>query len=87
MSEFYCPFCSSRYQFHSAGSHLGLVCGQCGEPLVRKKYFNFRQFFGLIVVSAFLAPLLGMILFIINDFVRKSPHNSETTKFSLLDKL
>ena len=77
MSSFYCPFCSSRYQIHKTNSEGLLVCGQCGDPLIKKPLVNFRQIFSLIAVSAFIFPLLIMIFFVIKDFNDdKLPKNS-----------
>ena len=79
MSSFYCPFCSSRYQFQKTRSDGVLICGQCGDPLIKKSFINSRQIFGLVALSAFLTPLLIMIIFIINDFSKKKlPNNSES---------
>ena len=78
MSRYYCPFCSSRYQFYKTRSDGVLICGQCGDPLMKKPLINSSKIFGLVVVSAFLAPLFIMIFFVINDFRwEKLPKNSE----------
>ena len=80
MSSYYCPFCSSRYQFHKTNSEGVLICGQCGDPLIKKPLVNLKQIFGLIAVSAFIAPLLIMIFFVIKDFTdEKPPNNSLST--------
>ena len=77
MNGFYCPFCSSRYQFHKTNSEGVLICGQCGDPLIKKPLVNLRQVFGLIAVLAFISPLLIMIFFVIKDFTdEKLPSNS-----------
>ena len=79
MSRYYCPFCSFRYQFHKTRSDGVLICGQCGDPLIKKPLLNSRRIIGLVAVSAFLAPLLIMIIFIIKDFTKEtSPRNSES---------
>ena len=79
MSRYYCPFCSSRYQFHRTRSDGVLICVQCGDPLMKKPFVNPRQIFGLVAALAFLAPLLIMIIFVIKDFTReKLPNNSES---------
>ncbi len=79
MSRYYCPFCSSRYQFHKTRSDGVLICGLCGDPLVKKTLLNSRRIIGVVVASAFLAPLIIMIIFVINDFTKeKHPSNSES---------
>ena len=79
MFRYYCPFCPSRYQFHKMRSDGVLICGLCGDPLVKKTLLNSRRIIGVVVASAFLAPLIIMIIFVINDFTKeKHPSNSES---------
>ena len=79
MSRYYCPFCSSRYQFHKTRSDGVLICGQCGDQLIKKPLLNSRRIMGVVVASAFLAPLLIMITFVITDFTKERlPSDSET---------
>ena len=87
MSRYYCPFCSSRYQFHKTRSDGVLICGLCGDPLIKKPLLNSKRIFGLIAATAFLAPLLIMIIFVINDFTKeKYPNNSESLVLLNVDK-
>ena len=87
MSRYYCPFCSSRYQFHKTSSDGVLICGLCGEPLVKKPLLNSRQIIGAVAASAFLAPLVIMIIFVINDFTKeKYPNNSESFVLLTINK-
>ena len=77
MSRYYCPFCSSRYQFHKTKSDGAMICGLCGEPLIKKPLINLIQIVGLVAVSAFLTPLIIMIVFVAKDFTNeKLPNNS-----------
>ncbi len=79
MSRYYCPFCSSRYQFHKTRSDGVLICGLCGDPLIKKHLINTRRLIGLLAVSAFLAPLLIMIIFVVTDFTKERlPNDSES---------
>ena len=79
MSRYYCPFCSSRYQFHKTRSDGVLICGQCGDQLIKKPLLNSRRIIGVVLASAFLAPLLIMIIFVITDFTNESlPRDSES---------
>ena len=83
MSRFYCPFCSSRYQLQKTRSDGIFICGQCGDPLMRKPLINSRQIFGLIAVSAFLAPLLIMTAFVVQDFTKENLPNNSKSSFLL----
>ena len=56
-----------------------MICGQCGDPLLRKPLLNSRRIIGAVVASAFLAPLIIMIIFVITDFSKeRMPNNSES---------
>ncbi len=79
MSRYYCPFCSSCYQFHQIRTDGVLICGQCGDPLIKKPLLSLRRILGLLASSAFLVPLLLMIIYIIEDSTKyKIPSKSET---------
>ena len=87
MNRFYCPFCSSRYQFQKTRDDGILICGQCGDPLVKKPYLNSRGILGIVVSTAFFSPLLMLIVFAINDFTKeKPPKNSESLVLLNIDK-
>ena len=87
MSRYYCPFCSSRYQFHKTRGDGVLICGLCGDPLVKKPLLNSRRIIGAVAASAFLAPLVIMIIFVINDFSKeKLPINSDSLVTLTFDK-
>ena len=79
MSRYYCPFCSPGYQFHQIRTDGVLICGQCGDPLIKKPLISLRQILGLLATSAFLIPFLLMLIIIIKDFTKyKIPSKSET---------
>ena len=87
MSRYYCTFCSSRYKFNKTSSDGVLICGLCGDPLVKKPLLDSRRIIGVVAATAFLAPLLLMIIFVINDFSKeKLPNNSESLVLLTIDK-
>ncbi len=87
MSRYYCPFCSFRYQFHKTRSDGVLVCGLCGDPLIKKPLLNSKRIIGVFAASAFLTPLVIMIIFIVKDFAKeKLPNNSESLVLLIIDK-
>jgi len=64
-----------------------LICGQCEDPLIKKPLLNSRRIIGVLAASAFLAPLLIMIIFVITDFSReKHPDNSDSLVLLTIDK-
>ena len=44
-----------------------LVCGQCGDPLVKVPFIRPTQIVGLVAAAAFIAPLLLMVFLFIQD--------------------
>tara|TARA_B100000214_G_C23462852_1_gene399127 strand:+ start:66 stop:332 length:267 start_codon:yes stop_codon:yes gene_type:complete len=85
MSRYFCPYCHSRYQFDKTKNNGVLICGLCGDPLVKKSFINSRGIIGIVVASAFIAPLLVMISFVVNDFVNKKlPNNSQSAVFIVI---
>ncbi len=87
INRYYCPFCSLRFQFQKNRSDGLLTCVQCGDPLIKEKFIDSRQIVGLIVATAFVAPLLIMIFFLINDFTKETlPMNSESSVVSIINK-
>ncbi|WP_063414411.1 hypothetical protein [Prochlorococcus marinus] len=67
MSRYHCPFCSSRYQIHQQRADGVMVCGQCGDPLVKVPFIRPTQIVGLVAAAAFIAPLLLMVFVFIQD--------------------
>ena len=83
MSRYYCPFCSARYQFHETRRDGVLICGHCGDPLIKKPLINSRRITGLFTASIFLVPLLTMIIFVINDLNKEQELNNSDNLFLL----
>tara|TARA_Y100001968_G_scaffold161662_1_gene147860 strand:- start:1423 stop:1683 length:261 start_codon:yes stop_codon:yes gene_type:complete len=76
MTRYYCPFCSIRYQIHKSSIDGVLICGQCGDPLIKKPLINFKKIIGFVATLAFLTPLIIMIFFVVKDFDDdKTPNN------------
>ena len=86
LSRYYCPFCSSRYQFHKTRNDGLLICGNCGDPLMKKPLINARKIFALLAATAFLFPLLIMIVFVINDLSEEKFNNNSEKLVLLLFK-
>ena len=87
MSRYYCPFCSSGYQFKKTRSDGVLICGLCGDPLVRKPFLISRRIFGLVSASVFLIPLLISIIYVLKNSTKEiQPRTSESLVLSTIDK-
>ena len=67
MSKYYCPYCNSKYQFKSMSNKGKLLCGLCGEEMIKKSFINIKQIISLTIVITFVLPLFyTFVLSIIN---------------------
>ena len=92
MSKYYCPYCNSKYQFNSKSNTGKLLCGLCGEEMIKKSFINIKQIISLTIVITFVLPLFYTLLFsIINkkDFKKDiyQSSNSISIRNSNLSKL
>ena len=67
MSKYFCPYCNSKYQFKSISNESKLLCGLCGEEMLKKSFINIKQVISLMIVFTFLLPLFyALVIPIIN---------------------
>ena len=69
MSKYFCPYCNSKYQFKSISNSGKLLCGLCGEEMIKKSFINIKQIVSLIIVATLILPLL--YTFVISIFNRE----------------
>ena len=60
MNNYYCPYCNPKYQF-SKENYGKLVCGLCGEELIKKPIIQFKQLISLLLVFSFSLPMIFFI--------------------------
>ena len=81
MSRYYCPYCNSKYQFKSISNTGKILCGLCGEEMIKKSFINIKQIISLTIVITFVLPLFyTFVLSIINkkDFKKDIYQSSNT---------
>ena len=67
MSKYFCPYCNSKYQFKSMSNSGKLLCGLCGEEMIKKSFLNVKQIVSLIIIATLILPLFyTFIISIIN---------------------
>ena len=67
MSKYFCPYCNSKYQFKSMSNSGKLLCGLCGEEMIKKSFINIKQIVSLIIVATLTLPLFyTFVISIIN---------------------
>ena len=60
MNKYYCPYCNPEYQF-PLENYGKLVCGLCGEDLIKKPIIQIKQLIALLLVFSFSFPLFFII--------------------------
>ena len=60
MNKYYCPYCNPKYQF-PLDNYGKLVCGLCGEDLIKKPIIEIKQVIALLLVFSFSFPLVFII--------------------------
>ena len=58
MDNYYCPYCNSKYQFPKRLKNGALICGLCGEDLIKKPFIKINQLISFITIVSFLLPLI-----------------------------
>tara|TARA_B100000212_G_C27218688_1_gene466261 strand:+ start:322 stop:588 length:267 start_codon:yes stop_codon:yes gene_type:complete len=67
MSIYFCPYCNPKYQFELKNNSNKLICGICGEEMVKKKFVSIKQFISIAIVITFVLPLFySFIISILN---------------------
>ena len=80
MVRYYCPFCNPKYQFQKQSSKGILICGKCGEDLVKKPFIKLNQIIALVAVSSLLLPSLYSIVFLIKNQINPPSRNYQAKR-------
>ena len=82
MNKYYCPYCNSKYKF-PLENYGKLVCGLCGEDLIKKPIIQIKQLIALLLVFSFSFPLIFIIFSSIINTGRDQKENFAYLKPSL----
>ncbi len=75
MNLYRCPYCSPKHQIHIQDNNGILICGNCGDPLIKENPFKVNRVISLVLAIAFITPLLIIIASVINNLNQKTPQN------------
>lgn len=75
MVQYYCPYCNPKYQFQKQSSKGNLICGLCGEDLVKKRFIRLNQIIALVAASSLLLPLIYTFIFLIKNQINPPNKN------------
>lgn len=76
MNRFYCPYCSAPSQSNEKDINGVMVCGNCGDPMIKAPLISSVQIFSLIIVTAFIAPMITLSLYLLQD---QKNYNNQTS--------
>ena len=74
MNKYYCPYCNPNYQF-TVENYGKLVCGLCGEDLIKKPIIKFKQLISLLLVFSFSFPLVFIVYSVIINTSKDKKEN------------
>ena len=84
MVRYYCPYCNPKYQFQKKSPQGTLICGLCGEDLVKKPIIRLNQIIALIAASSLLLPLIYTFVYLIKNQINPSNKNYQAKKNSMI---
>ena len=75
MVRYYCPYCNPKYQFQKQSPNGSLICGLCGEDLVKKPFIRLNQIIALVAASSLFLPLIYTFIFLIKNQINPPNKN------------
>ena len=75
MNNYYCPYCNPKYQFHKKSTSGELICGLCGDPLVKKKWIKMNQIIAIIASLSLVLPLIYTFIILIKNQINPPSRN------------
>jgi len=67
MVMYYCPYCSTKYQFQKQPQKGKLICGLCGDSLIKKPFIRLNQIIALLAAALLLLPLMFSFIYLIKN--------------------
>ena len=84
MVQYYCPYCNPKYQFQKQSSKGNLICGFCGEDLVKKPIIRLNQIIALVAASSLLLPLIYNFIFLIKNQINAPNKNYQANSILMI---
>ncbi len=87
MVRYYCPYCNPKYQLQKQSPKGTLICGFCGEDLIKKPLIRLNQLIALIAASSLLLPLIYTLIFLIKNQINPPNKNYQANSdYSIIIK-
>ena len=80
MKNYYCPYCNPKYQFHKKSITGELICGLCGDPLVKKTSININRIIAIIASLSLVLPMIYTFIFLIKNQLNPPRRNYQANK-------
>ena len=75
MNNYYCPYCNPKFQFHKRSISGELICGLCGDPLVKKPLIKINQIIAIIASLSLVLPLIYTFIILIKNQINPPSRN------------
>ena len=88
MKNYYCPYCNPKYQYQKKSNKGELICGLCGEVLVKKPLIKINQIVAIIASLSLILPMIYTLTFLIRNQInpQKRNYNADINLFLSLSK-
>ena len=80
MKNYYCPYCNPKYQFHKKSITGELICGLCGDPLVKKPSIKINRIIAIIASLSLVLPMIYTFIFLIKNQLNPPRRNYQANK-------
>ena len=84
MVKYYCPYCNPKYQFQKQSPKGTLICGLCGEDLVKKPFIRLNQIIALVAALSLFLPLIYTFIFLIKNQINPPNKNYQAKSTFLI---
>ena len=83
MKNYYCPYCNPKYQFPKKSTNGELICGLCGDPLVRKPLIRINKIVAIVASLSLTLPLIYTFIFSIKNQINPPKRNYQANLNSI----
>lgn len=83
MNNYYCPYCNPKYQFQKKSTSGKLICGLCGDPLIKKPFIKINQIIAIIASLSLVLPLIYTFIILIKNQVNPPRRNYQANTSSI----
>ena len=86
MTDYYCPYCNPKYQFQKRSTNGSLICGLCGDPLLKKPLIKIKQIIAIVASFSLIIPLIFPLIILIKSKIRP-PSNNYQANINRIEKV